>query len=96
MLLSVTVVGNGCLESSTCMLRDLVVSWLTRVRVAERRLGFGQRLPGRNEMRKLTASEMNKVAGGSNYEQLLAKANQRYFSLHPSGKGLVVATTPPN
>lgn len=46
-------------------------------------------------MRKLEASELAKVAGGSNYDALLAKANQRYFGGHPSGKGLAVATTRP-
>ena len=47
-------------------------------------------------MRKLQRSELVKVTGGSNYQALLAKANQRYYSGHPSGKGLAVATTRPS
>ncbi len=47
-------------------------------------------------MRKLTASELAKVSGGGNYDQLFAKAIERYYGGHPSGKGLAVATTPPN
>ena len=47
-------------------------------------------------MRRLSRSEMTKVAGGQKYDQLLAKANERYYGGHPSGDGLAVATTRPS
>ena len=70
-----------------------MVSWLT----APESLPSGRRgVHWRNDMRKLTASELSKVAGGRNYDELLAKAWERYNSKHPSGSGLAVAATPPN